>query len=78
MSIIHKVYALLMITVYYDYEQAIGVNATCVEWSPRNLFFKSWSEFSTYLFVEYGHGFELVEITAENYPELCALGVFYE
>ena len=66
------------ITVYYDYEKTIGVNATCVEWSPRNLFFKSWSEFSTYLLVEYGDDFQLVEITNENYSELCAEGIFYE
>ena len=64
------------LTVYYDYEQSIGVNATCVDWDIRNLFFKSWSEFSTYMFVEYGDNFTLVEITEENYAELCAEGVF--
>lgn len=66
------------IVVYYDYESDIGVNATCVDWTPRNIFFKSWGEFSTYLLVEYADNFQLVEITDENYPELVAEGVFNE
>jgi hypothetical protein len=66
------------VTVYYDFEPRIGVNATCCDWYTRNQFFKSWSEFTFFLLAEYGQNFTLVEITNENYPELCAQGVFDE
>lgn len=64
------------ITVYYDHDELIGVNATCTEWECRNLFFNSWSEFINYMHFEYALEFELVEITDENYSMLCAEGIF--
>ncbi|TVL11313.1 hypothetical protein AYI92_21090 [Shewanella xiamenensis] len=64
------------IVIYYDYEPAIGVNATCLDWPHRNEYFRSWGEFSAYCSIEYGSSFRLVEITAENYPVLCAEGIF--
>ena len=64
--------------IYYDYEPNIGINATCVDWSPRNEYFSSWSEFLTFVNIEYPTNHQLVEITSENYLELCAMGVFYE
>lgn len=62
--------------IYYDYEPAIGVNATCLDWPQRNEYFRTWGEFSSYCSIEYGTSFRLVEITSENYPVLCAEGVF--
>ncbi len=64
------------VTIYYDDEPRIGVNATCVDWSQRNEFFSCWSEFIAWVSIEYGSSAILVEITAENYPVLCAQGVF--
>jgi len=64
------------IVVYYDNDESIGVNATCVDWECRNLFFLSWSEFMNYMHFENEHEFELVEITDENYTLLCAQGIF--
>lgn len=64
------------VIIYYDYEPAVGVNATCLDWPHRNEYFRSWGEFSAYCSIEYGTSFRLVEITAENYPVLCAEGVF--
>ena len=66
------------IVIYYDYEPNIGINATCVDWSPRNEFFASWSEFLFFINSEYPINAQLVEITSENYSELCSMGVFYE
>lgn len=63
------------IVIYYDFEPAYGVNATCVLWPCRNEYFSSWSDFISYVSAEYPC-FELVEITSDNYPLLCAQGVF--
>ena len=67
-----------MPTIYYDYEPNYGVNATCVAWTFRNEFFKSWGDFVAYLDFQYGDDVELVEITTGNYEELCEQGIFNE
>lgn len=66
------------VTIYYDYEPNIGINATCVDWPNRNEFFNGWSDFLFFLNTEYPTNHTLVEITDDNYSELCALGVFYD
>lgn len=63
------------LVIYYDYEPAIGVNATCVIWPCRNEFFDSWAQFENFLQTEHPTA-RLVEITAGNYKELCELGIF--
>ena len=65
-----------VITVFYDNEPNYGVNATCVDWAHRNEFFNSMAELRSMAFIEYGNSVRFVEITAENYPKLCADGVF--
>lgn len=65
-----------MTVIYYDYEPGYGVNATCVDWPCRNEYFRSWSEFRSYVDIEYGCAVSLVEITADNYQQLCNEGVF--
>jgi hypothetical protein len=67
---------LAFITVYYDLDPQIGVNATCPDWECRNLFFRDWNEFINYMHFEQKEGFELVQITNENYLSLCAQGIF--
>ena len=62
--------------IYYDDEPNVGINATCVDWPHRNEYFSGWSEFNAWVSIEYGSSAKLVEITAENYPELCKQGVF--
>ena len=64
------------VIIYYDDEPNIGVNATCVDWPCRNEYFRNFSEFEFFVYVEYGDRAELIEITAENYPVLCQQGVF--
>jgi len=64
------------VTVYYDYEPGIGINATCEDWPCRNEFFRTWGELDNYLLLEYGRNYTLVEITSSNYPFLCEQGVF--
>lgn len=76
-SVAWMIYLMLgTVIIYYDYEPAIGVNATCLDWPQRNEYFRTWGEFSAYCSIEYGTSFRLVEITAENYPVLCAEGIF--
>lgn len=65
------------ITIYYDNELS-GVNATCTDWPHRNEYFRSMSELRFFIEVEYRGEVDLVEITADNYPILCAMGVFSE
>jgi len=68
------------IIVYYDNEPSIGVNATCEDWPQRNEYFSSMPELLNYLAYEYVsdyYNLQLVEITSQNYEELCAKGVFY-
>lgn len=65
-----------LVNIYYDYERSLGVNATCIDWPERNEYFKTWSEFSAFCSLEYGYSFNLIEITSENYSQLCAEGVF--
>lgn len=65
------------ITIYYDNEPNYGVNATCTDWPCRNEFFKSMAELRSYALHEYGPYVNFVEITVENYEQLCAEGVFY-
>lgn len=67
---------LASITVYYDLDPDIGVNATCPEWECPNLFFRNWNEFINYMHFEQKDAFELVAITDENYLTLCAQGIF--
>lgn len=62
--------------IYYDNVPGYGVNATCRDWPCRNEYFRSWGEFRSWVSVEYGDSVELVEITADNYQQLCAEGVF--
>jgi hypothetical protein len=62
--------------IYFDYEPALGVNATCSDWPQRNEYFRSLAEFNAYCSLEYGCSYHLIEITAENYPQLCAEGIF--
>lgn len=66
------------VVVYYDYEPEIGVNATCLDWEIRNLYFKTFGEFRYFCNIEHGFDYELVEITGENYKELRLQGVFDE
>lgn len=65
------------ITIYYDNEPNYGVNATCTDWPCRNEFFKSMAELRSYALDEYGPFVKFVEITAENYDQLCVEGIFY-
>ena len=64
------------IVIYYVNEPDYGVNATCVVWPHRNEFFNSMSELRSMVLIEHGLNVSFVEITAENYPQLCAEGVF--
>lgn len=64
------------LTIYYDDNGDMGVMASCPDWDINNIYFSSWSEFTTFLLVEHGDNFSLVEITTENYDELRAAGVF--
>lgn len=64
------------IVVYYDFEPAIGINATCTDWDVRNLFFKTFGELRAFCEVEYGIDYRLVEITSDNYDELRLQGIF--
>jgi len=65
------------IIIYYDNEPNYGVNATCTDWPFRNEFFKSMAELRAYALHEYGPFVKFVEITAENYDQLCVEGIFY-
>jgi len=65
-----------VITIYYDNEPNYGVNATCVDWPCRNEFFNSMAELRSMVSIEYGTSTRFVEITAKNYPQLCAEGIF--
>jgi len=65
-----------VITIYYDNEPNYGVNATCVIWPHRNEFFNSMAELRSMALIEYGTSVCFVEITAENYPQLCSEGIF--
>jgi hypothetical protein len=63
------------IVIYYDSEPS-GVNATSLDFPCRNEFFNSWTEFETFLEVEYNERPKLIEITALNYQHLCDEGIF--
>jgi len=65
-----------LITIYYDNEPNYGVNATCAEFPCRNEFFNSMAELRSMALIEYGTAVKFVEITAKNYPQLCAEGIF--
>lgn len=64
------------IIIYYDNEPNYGVNATCADWPCRNEFFKSMSELRSFALYEYGPFVDYVEITPENYQQLCEEGIF--
>ena len=66
------------VVVYYDYEPAIGINATCEDWPCRNEYFRNWGELYFFLRSEYGQNYTLVEITSANYEELRISGIFNE
>lgn len=66
-----------MITVYYDADGP-GINATCESWPCRNEHFSSMDELKIHLNMDYSGNYQLIEITNDNYSELCALGIFNE
>lgn len=65
-----------VITIYYDNEPNYGVNATCSDWPCRNEFFNSMAELRSFALHEYGPLVNFIEITAENYSQLCNEGIF--
>ena len=58
--------------IYYDDEMGVGINAY---FDFGHEYFSSFNQFRSWCESEYG-SFELVLITDENYPVLCAQGVF--
>lgn len=66
------------ITIYYDYEPAIGINATSQAFISRNDYFKSWDDFHHYIDFELNKDVVLIPITPRNYQFLCTLGLFNE
>ncbi|WP_233265765.1 hypothetical protein [Grimontia hollisae] len=64
--------------IYYDFEPNHGINAYFPDAENGGYWhewFSSNYQFAIYCDNDYS-GFEVIEITNENYPELCAMGVF--
>ncbi|MBV7296610.1 hypothetical protein [Enterovibrio paralichthyis] len=69
---------LTSLPIYYDFEPSHGINAYFPDLEQGGYwteYFSSNYQFSVYCDLEF-QGFEVVEITNENYPELVAMGVF--
>lgn len=59
--------------IYYDFEPGLGVNAYFPDFGHE--YFSTIHAFRSFCDIEYD-GVDVVEITNENYKELCAQGVF--
>ena len=64
------------VTIYYDYQPAIGINATSQAFQCRNDYFKTWDDFHFFIEAEFNGNVVLIPLTDNNYNFLLKQGVF--